>query len=89
MFGLPSQAPGALTQTSGPNSRSRSALPTSTAIHSRYRQSPLVVWVAGSAPMQLRFHWLPPKLGTFTAFTAICLQRCLSPCTAPATQPLA
>lgn len=23
--------------------------------------------VAGSAPMQLRFHWLPPKLDTFTS----------------------
>lgn len=83
VFGLPSQAPGALTQTSGLNSPQ----PIGTAhvdCHS------LSLWliqsrllVAGSAPMQLRFHWLPQKLGTFTSFLAICPERCPSPCTRP------
>lgn len=38
---------------------------------------------AGSAPMQLLFHWLPPKLGTFISYPAIRPERCPSPCTRP------
>lgn len=63
VFGLPSQAPGALTQTSGPNS----GQPVGAAhvdCHSLPRRLiPSRRPAAGSAPMQLRFHWLPPKRG--------------------------
>lgn len=49
----------------------------------RLRLIPSRRLVAGSAPMQLRFHWLPPKRSTFISFIAICPERCQSLCARP------